>query len=100
MVHIVSGTFEFDPERRDAFVLGTADMVRDSRAEEGCIDYAFNVDPIDPRLVRLFECWADDAALELHRTTAHMAGFRALMASIPPKGMTLADYVGTFVPRV
>ena len=63
---IVGGTFELDPELRDAFIASRGDMMRNSRSEPGCIEYTFSPDPLDDGRVMLFEKWEDQAALDAH----------------------------------
>ena len=48
------------------------DMMRNSRAEAGCLEYTFAADPIDPGRVVLFERWESQEALD-----AHLAAVRA-----------------------
>lgn len=47
-------------------------MMRNSRAEAGCLEYTFAADPIDPSRVVLFERWESQEALD-----AHLAAMRA-----------------------
>ena len=54
---IIAGTFEVDPSRRDEFIAGREAGMRESRAEDGCIDYVMSADPIEPGRVYLFERW-------------------------------------------
>lgn len=75
---IVGGTFELDPDLRDAFIASRGDMMRNSRSEAGCIEYTFSADPLDPSRVMLFEKWEDQAALD-----AHIAAMRS--APRPPE---------------
>ena len=63
---IVGGTFEVDPDRRDEFLSARHDLMLSSRAEEGCIEYAFAADPLDPTRVVLFERWASQENLDAH----------------------------------
>jgi quinol monooxygenase YgiN len=65
-VVIVAGTFEVDPEQRDAFIASRLDRMRTSRAETGCIEYTFSADPLEPGRVVLFERWASQADLDAH----------------------------------
>ncbi len=69
---IIAGAFEVDPAQRDAFIDERAAMMRSSRAEAGCIAYAFMADPIEPGRVYLFERWESKDAL-----AAHIQGLRA-----------------------
>ncbi|MCU1374515.1 MAG: antibiotic biosynthesis monooxygenase [Actinomycetia bacterium] len=72
---LVTGTFELDPADREAFLAGRLDMMRTSRAEDGCLEYTFAADLLEPGRVILSERWRDRAALD-----AHLAG----MAPSPP----------------
>jgi quinol monooxygenase YgiN len=64
---IIAGTFEVDAKDREQFVAERESQVRRSRAEDGCIAYAFTTDPIDEGCVRLFECWETNEALVAHQ---------------------------------
>lgn len=57
-----------------------AAMVAASRSEEGCIDYTFTTDVLDPTSLHIVEKWRDDEALKFHFTTPHMAAFQAAIA--------------------
>jgi len=61
-------------------------MVDASRAEQGCIAYGYAEDLLDPGLIRVREMWTDQAALDRHFASAHMAEWRAAGA-----GLGLAD---------
>jgi quinol monooxygenase YgiN len=63
---IIAGTFEVDPRRRDEFIAGKVDAMRESRAEAGCIDYVFSADPLEPGRVHLFERWESKEHLAPH----------------------------------
>jgi hypothetical protein len=63
---IVAGHFEVDPERREEFIADRVELMRASRAEAGCITYAFMADPIEPGRVQLFERWESKDALAAH----------------------------------
>ena len=62
-----------------------AQMIRASRAEAGCLDYAYSIDVLDPGLVRVTERWESREALDTHFKTAHMATWRAFF---PQLGIT------------
>lgn len=69
---IVGGTFEVDPVQRDEFLAERRELMRRSRGEDGCIEYTFAADPLEPGRVILFERWESQAALD-----AHLAAIRA-----------------------
>ena len=52
-------------------------MVDASRAEEGCVEYGYAEDVFDPGLIHVKELWADQAALDRHFASSHIAEWRA-----------------------
>ena len=79
---IVAGTFIFDPAKLDAVVALQAPLVEQVRAEAGCRDYVFTLDPHQRGTQRLFEIWDDEAALAAHATAPHMAAYREALAAL------------------
>lgn len=55
-------------------------VVEATRREPGCLDYAAHLDPADPRRVLFYERWADQAALDRHWASEHLAAFREFAA--------------------
>lgn len=74
---IVTGTVRVDPARREAARDIMERMIIASRAEDGCIEYAYSVDVLDPGLIRVHEIWRDRAALQAHFKTPHLQEWRA-----------------------
>jgi len=74
---IVSGKAKFKP----GAIAGLRDLmeatITETRKEDGCIDYSYGVDVLDPDAIVVVEYWEDYwedwAALEKHFTQAHMA---------------------------
>jgi len=52
-------------------------MVDASRAEEGCIEYGYAEDVFDRGLIHVKELWIDQAALDRHFVSDHIADWRA-----------------------
>lgn len=88
----INGTIKLgrpiDAATRKAMV----EMIRASRAEDGCLDYTFASDLADPDTLVLFERWRDHEALAAHGTSAHMAEFQKVMAANPPESRDLRIY--------
>jgi quinol monooxygenase YgiN len=74
---IVAGTVRVPPENLDGLRPYMVAMMTATRAEDGCEAYAYAEDVAEPGLVRIFEVWRDQAALDAHFKTAHMAAWRA-----------------------
>ena len=57
-------------------------IITASRQEEGCIDYAYAIDVLDPSILRITEKWVDEAALVAHFQTPHMAAFQKALGEL------------------
>jgi len=62
-------------EHREDALETIRDLVEQSRAEDGMIDYRATTDIEDPDTVRFFEQYEDEAALEAHMETDHYLSF-------------------------
>lgn len=52
-------------------------MADTSRAENGCIEYSYAEDVLEPGLIHVKEMWFDQNALDHHFGAAHLAEWRA-----------------------
>ncbi len=78
---VLGGTVRIAPGKKDEAMPFMEKMVAATRAEPGCIQYAFAIDLLDDHLVRIFEVFVDKAALAFHRASPHMAEWRAAIAA-------------------
>ena len=92
---ILAGTIRIAEGQRDAALEPMRRMVEATRAEPGCISYAFALDVLDDHLVRIFEVFRDEQALAAHRASSHMATWRAAMATAGVGGRDMWQYVVT-----
>jgi len=74
---LLAGTVRIAPGRRSDALPHILRIVAASRAEPGCLAYAFAFDAEDENLVRIFEAFESEAALAAHRNSAHFAAWRA-----------------------
>ena len=77
MTVLVAGTVRLPPGNLVRFRPHMDAMLAASRAEDGCVTYSYAADVQDPGLIRVFEAWRDEAALQAHFETPHMAAWRA-----------------------
>jgi quinol monooxygenase YgiN len=68
-VIIVAGSLNLDATDRDRYLAAVADVARQAREAEGCLDFVQAADPIDPGRINVFERWESDADLERFRTS-------------------------------
>lgn len=94
---IVAGTVRVEPAKREAARAIMEKMILASRAEDGCIDYAYAVDVLDPGLVRVWEVWRDREVVQRHFQTPHLAEWRAawLAFGITDRKLAIYDVSGT-----
>lgn len=74
---LIVGSFRLPAENLDVARTHMRHMIAASRAEDGCIDYTYAQDVLDPGLIRVHEVWCDRAALDRHFATSHIAEWRA-----------------------
>lgn len=73
---LIVGTVRLPPENLEAARPAMRRMVEASRAEPGCLDYGYAEDMFDPGLIHVKERWADQAALDRHFASPHIAEWR------------------------
>ena len=69
-----------------------AKMETATRAEEGCITYAFSLDLSDATTIRVIERWRSLDDIKAHMASPHMAEFNRAMAAIQPTGLDVKAY--------
>jgi quinol monooxygenase YgiN len=74
---IVAGTVRVPPQNLAGLRPHMLAMMTATRAEDGCGAYAYAEDVAEPGLIHVFEIWRDQAALDAHFKTQHMAAWRA-----------------------
>lgn len=74
---IIAGTVRVPAGNFERFQPHMLEMLTASRAEDGCLTYSYAQDVAEPGLIRIFEAWRDQAALNAHFQTEHMARWRA-----------------------
>lgn len=74
---ILAGSVRIQPGFHAKALAHIRTMVEATRREPGCLAFDFSLDVFDDHLVRIFEIYADQAALDAHRLTPHFAAWRA-----------------------
>ena len=89
---IVEGSARIPEGAWDTAIAAMETMIKASREEAGCIEYAYSRDLLDPNLLRIIERWQDKAALVSHFAEPHMAVFRAALAEVGPQDLQVRMY--------
>lgn len=92
---IVEGWVRASAEEIARLRPAAVEMMRATKAAEpGCLEYAYAVDLAEPGLLRIIERWTDDAALDAHFRTPHMAVFSQVMGAARIAAMSVKAYAG------
>jgi quinol monooxygenase YgiN len=89
---VICGTVPIDVTKKEAALAAMKKMSEASEAEEGCLSYRFYVNPWDVSQVLIFEEWEDDAALQAHFQTPHMAEFNQQIPKYVTGEMAIKRY--------
>ncbi|MEM7141677.1 MAG: putative quinol monooxygenase [Actinomycetota bacterium] len=89
---IIAGTITLPPGKVDEAMALVGPFCELVRAEPGCQDYLFTVNPHVPGELRLFEIWDDQASLEVHFTTPHMAQWQQDVGALGVTGREITRY--------
>lgn len=73
---VVTGSFRLPVANMLAAREAMVRVVKQTRQEVGCIDYAYAEDVMDPGLIRVTEAWHSREALSAHLEAPHMAIWR------------------------
>ena len=94
---IVTGEARFgegEIERlKDAFAANIAA----TRAEDGCLSYAYAVDLADPNLLHITEQWRDEAAVNAHMAAPHMGPLMAALGAAKIEALSVKAYDATYL---
>ncbi|PSP97237.1 antibiotic biosynthesis monooxygenase [Halobacteriales archaeon QS_4_70_19] len=77
---VLNASIPIDPDSREAAVDAATELARQSREEDGVVDYRVALDIEDDATLRVFEQYEDDAAVESHMESDH---FQAFQGRIP-----------------
>ncbi|WP_171129630.1 MULTISPECIES: putative quinol monooxygenase [unclassified Ruegeria] len=79
---IVTGTVEVSADNVETATQAAQIMVAETMKEPGCLIYEFSQVLGHVNLFRVYEEWEDQAALEAHFATPHMAEFGRVLGEI------------------
>jgi quinol monooxygenase YgiN len=80
-VIIVAGTLDVDPDERDRYLADCADLIRQARGTDGCLDFYLVADPVEPGRINVFERWDSVAAVEAFRGSGPSGAQQELIRS-------------------
>ncbi len=79
---IVTGVVEVSDAAVEKAIDAAQEMVAETLKEPGCLIYEFSQILGQATRFRVYEEWQDQAALEAHFATPHMAAFQAALGEV------------------
>lgn len=89
---IVTGTVRFGEGEIERLREPLVRNIGATRQEAGCDHYVYAVDLEDPNLLHVSERWSDEAALDAHMGTPHMAALMGVLGGARIEGMSIKAY--------
>jgi len=91
---LVTGSMDIDPAKRDDFLAAINELMAATRVEDGCEAYSFSADVSDEGRFYISEQWANQAVVDTHNATPHLAKFMGSIGDFGLKGATLTMWHG------
>lgn len=87
---IVTGTVTVSSAEALAALEGAMNrQIAASRAEQGCIEYTYGIDVVEPNKFRVLEYWESWEALEAHGNAPHLDAWHAALDDAGVSGREL-----------
>jgi quinol monooxygenase YgiN len=98
---IVNGEVRFGAGEIERLKPALEANIAATRAEDGCEHYHYGVDVSDPNLLLISERWSDQAAIDAHMATPHMAALMGAVGQSKVEAMSVrmyrAEFAGTLL---
>lgn len=91
--YTIIGTLVAKPEAREELQMMLAGLVEPTRAEAGCINYDFHVDPEDPCTFVFYENWGSKADLDRHLAAPHLRPLFGRLDELLARPIAIKRYV-------
>lgn len=88
----VIGQFRIPPENMERAREPMRTVMEATRAEDGCVEYNYAEDLLEPGLIRVSEVWESRAQLAAHLKTPHMAVWAEERAALGLNGRAITVY--------
>lgn len=92
---IVLGKIMAAPGEADRLQGAMAIIMAETAKEDGCVQYVFSRAVNDPDRIIISEIWRDQAALDAHFKTPHMAAFNQAISGANLLGVSVKAYDAT-----
>lgn len=88
---VVAGALTVDPDARDPYLRGCAEVVAVAREAQGCLDFALSPDLLEPGRINVFERWESLEDLHRFRGSGPDDGQRTALIDVQVGEWTVAE---------
>ena len=92
MTILINGTVDFEPADAAKAVEAAADLMAETRTQDGCRHYVWSLDPAVPGRVYVYENWESEDALAAHLAGRFYAEMLALLSGYGIKASETLKY--------
>jgi quinol monooxygenase YgiN len=78
---VVTGYLTIDPAKRAEVEAAIATLVPLTVAEDGCVEYRYATDVLEPNRINIWEQWESEDAMTAHMGTSHLADFMGVVGT-------------------
>jgi quinol monooxygenase YgiN len=78
---VVTGYLTINPDLRAEVDAAIATLVPLTLAEDGCVQYRYANDILDPNQINIWEQWESEDAMNAHMGSTHLADFMGVMGT-------------------
>ncbi len=89
---IIEGWVKLAEGELDRLQDAAVTMMTETRKEEGCLLYVYSREIENPDTMRITERWVDQAAVEAHNASPHMAEFNKAIGDAKILGVHVQAY--------
>jgi quinol monooxygenase YgiN len=92
---IITGALRLPPSRMEEARRHMRTLIETTRAEPGCLLYAWAEDVLEPGLIRMIEHWQDWSSFTAHDRSPHASAWKAALDGIGLLGREMWAHDGS-----
>lgn len=92
MTILINGLVQFSPEQAEQAMQEAAQLMADTRDQQGCRHYVWSIDPARPGTVYVYENWEREEDLAAHLAGPYYSGMLQLLGKYEMLGTDILKY--------
>ncbi|TDG14857.1 antibiotic biosynthesis monooxygenase [Seongchinamella unica] len=92
MTVIIAGTLDIPGGERDQALAEAADLIGETRSQEGCQHYVWSADPVSATRVYVYEYWTSVESLAAHLAGPFYSRMLELLGKYPTQNVQISKF--------